>query len=66
MPDPELAKLRHDLRGCLNAISLSVEALKLMVTPNEPVGEFLVGIANEVAKADRLLQLSAADNPTRR
>ncbi len=58
MSNLELAKLRHELRGCLNAISLSVEALKLMVMPNEPAGEFLVGIANEVAKADRLLQLA--------
>lgn len=65
MSDPEFTKLRHDLRGCLNAIQLSVEALKFTVAPDESAREFVVSIANEVAKADRLLQPTAVDDRTR-
>ena len=56
MSETEFSKVRHDLRGCLNAIQLGVEAIRLTVSPDEEVTQFLGGIASEVAKADRLLQ----------
>lgn len=65
MSDPELSQVRHDLRGCLNAIQLSVEVLKTLVAPDEPTREFLARIASEVGKADRLLQTTTVDDRSR-
>ncbi len=61
MSNPEFAHVRHDLRGCLNAIQLSVEVLKTLA-PDESAREFLTRITSEVGRADRLLQTTAVDD----
>ncbi len=50
-----LSKLRHDMRGCLNAIQLSVEVLK-MNRNGEDSSTFLDCIESELAKLDVLIQ----------
>ena len=54
MDDKQLSCLRHDLRGCLNAIRLSLEVLKMSADGTDPP-EFLALIEAEVLKADAML-----------
>ncbi len=41
----DVSRLRHSIRGCLNAMMLGVSALELDLTPEESV-EFLTDIAS--------------------
>lgn len=53
-PD-DLRTLRHDLRGSLNTIRLSVEVLRLPADGEDP-SRFLDAICREIAKIDRRLE----------
>ena len=64
MSNLESSKVRHDLRGCLNAIQLNVEALKITVAADDDAREFLSAIASEVARADRVLQTEPGNDQT--
>ncbi len=56
---PDLNILRHDMRGCINAIRLSVEVLKLPGSDGD-FATFLECIENELARVEVLLaQLTA-------
>ena len=51
--DDPVRKLRHDIRGCLNSIVLSVEVLGEDLEPDE-AADFLDGLARA---ADRMASL---------
>jgi signal transduction histidine kinase len=51
--DDPVRKLRHDIRGCLNSIVLSVEVLGADLEPDE-AADFLDGLARA---ADRMASL---------
>ena len=48
------SQLRHDIRGCINSIRLSVEVLKTQ--DGKDCSEFFAGIETELATADMLLE----------
>ena len=47
--DDSLRRLRHDIKGCLNSLVLSVEVLSDDLEPDEAV-EFLDGLARAADK----------------
>jgi hypothetical protein len=51
--DP-LRRLRHDIKGCLNSLVLSVEVLSERLEPDEAV-DFLDGLQRAADKMDALM-----------
>jgi hypothetical protein len=47
--DPTYRKLRHDIKGCLNSLVLSVEVLSDDLEPDE-AADFLDGLARAAEK----------------
>jgi hypothetical protein len=47
--------IRHDILGCLNSISLSVQVLKMSDEPDE-IASFLKVIDEQIAKAEQLVR----------
>ena len=48
-PDDPLRRLRHDIKGCLNSLVLSVEVLSENLEPDEAI-EFLDGLERAADK----------------
>lgn len=57
--DKYLSVLRHDARGCLNAIKLCVSALEFPCTPEEET-EFIEDVIRSSDKLDTLMEGIAA------
>lgn len=59
--DDPLRKLRHDIKGCLNSLVLSVEVLSDDLEPDEAV-DFLDGLARAADKMAGLVDQLPYDN----
>ena len=60
--DDSLRRLRHDIKGCLNSLVLSVEVLSDDLEPDEAV-DFLDGLARAADKMAVLVDQLPYDSP---
>ena len=61
-PEDPLRRLRHDIKGCLNSLVLSVEVLSENLEPEEAV-EFLDGLERAADKMSGFIDQLPYDQP---